>query len=272
VLTAGSLRGQVNDTSWTSALLAYRTPVTNTNPMVGSYTLLFSPLVTTLDHPPGSGIATTTVSAKAIIKMTGSLAEGTAVSHSATLSENGYWPLLVRLYRGQGLLIGWLQLPRDSEVITDSLPRWLCWIKPPSPQDRRYPAGFNTVLSAQLAKYTRPAAKQNAMEWAHGYLIAGGGDLTDSVTNQVVATNGLLLVTQAMLPQLKTTVAPATGLINGTFRHPGTGASTTFKAVLIQQPPASSDIATDSFAGGWFLGSRQGGSIRLVPVPPPNPD
>ena len=41
------------------------------------------------------------------ITLAGSLADGTAISQSSVVSQDGYWPLYVNLYGGKGSLWGW---------------------------------------------------------------------------------------------------------------------------------------------------------------------
>jgi hypothetical protein len=192
------------------------------------------------------------------------------------VTDLGDWPVYLPLYKGRGLLLGWLTMdtglqaaasPSPSQPAT---PPSVVWIKPTAPKDRYYPAGFRDNRRVTLARYVAPRTKQNAVEWLHGGLLAGGDTLSGIVTNRLLATNGQFQITRANLTGLQLAFTPNNGAWSGSFNHPDTKARVAFKGVLIQRTNPSANPDLPSFGGGWFLGATQGGWIRLQPIDPPS--
>jgi hypothetical protein len=277
-LTEGEVRGRLTDGSWDSSVRALRVSASKTNRFAGPYTVLLTAAPPTLNSPPGDGVATLSVAAAGTVKLTGTLADGTTVSYGTGLTEDGDWPVYISLYRGQGLLLGWLTMGASTQLgpaagdspAERSGAQSLVWIKPPVARDRYYATGFRDHRAVTLARYTAPRSTQNAVEWLHGGLLFGGDTFTGIYTNRFLATNGQFKIARAGLAGLQFTFTPNNGAWSGSFNHPDTKARVAFKGVLIQRTNPSANPDLPSFGGGWFLGATHGGWIRLQPMDPPS--
>ena len=74
----------------------------NRAPFAGNYTLVMPGYDGNSTLPAGDSFGTLKVSSAGQVKFVGTLADGTKVSQSATLSQAGYWPLHIPLYSGNG--------------------------------------------------------------------------------------------------------------------------------------------------------------------------
>ncbi len=141
------ITGTVSDNStFTSVLLADRAVFSGKNPCpwVGKYTVVFNPPVgNDTNLPSGSGNATFTVAASGVARMSGVLADGTKISVSAPVSEQGTWPLYEALYtKKQGACIGWVTFGSNN-----TLAATVDWYRPPMPKAKTFPLGFSTTVT-----------------------------------------------------------------------------------------------------------------------------
>jgi hypothetical protein len=251
---------------WTSSLLARAAAVGQSNSFAGTYTLLLEgcdddgACFSYAKVPYGDSPASVRVTSFGAIQMVGTLADGASISHSTTVSANGYWPLYVAPYGGRGILIGWLSFVDYGGV------SMVVWAKAPSaPGDSYYADGFSSPRAAALTPYTRPPSGQNAVNWTNGMVVVDSGDLPVKMTNQVAVVNNQLQTLSGSISNLTLAITPGSGLFQGSFVHPQTGRQTAFHGALVQSP--SNSYYMDS--GGWFLGpSGAGGTIRLKPSDP----
>jgi len=258
---ADQITGTVSDGSFTSDLTANRSTFNAvTNPATefqGYYTLLFEPGSTNADFPQGNGYGLVSVKAGGKIKLNGKLADGTKITQTGTVSDDGSWPVYIPFIKKQGLLSGWLTF--TNIVGVSDLSGTLAWTKPPSA--RLYPDGFTGTVTAVGALYTKPPAGTPALTVSNStcnvLFTAGGGNLSTVVSNSLTlnAANKL----SACVPdgsQYK--IVRASGLFTGNFRNPATGKRTKFKGVLLQR---------QNLGAGFFIGTNLTGSVTLVPVP-----
>lgn len=252
---------------WTSSLLAPAAATGRSNAFAGTYTLLVQGCFdgggcfNYAKMPYGDSAACVRVSPSGTIQMVGTLADGSLISQSTTVSANGYWPLYAAPYGGQGILIGWLGFV-DYEGISR-----VVWAKTPSARDSSYYAeGFTSTRLAALIPYTPPPAGQNAVNWTNGMVVLdNSGDVPARMTNQVVIANNQLQTQSGSISNLTLQIAPGSGLFLGSFTHPLTGRRTAFRGAVVQSPWESYFVES----GGWFLGpSGASGTIRLQPSEP----
>jgi hypothetical protein len=72
--------------------------------------------------------------------MTGILGDGTRISVSAPVSEDGTWPLYEALYsKKQGACVGWVSFDTNNTPSAT-----VDWYRPP---DRTFPLGFSTTVT-----------------------------------------------------------------------------------------------------------------------------
>lgn len=250
-----AIEGSVRYNAWWNAPLESDLAVP-TNAFAGSYTLVMDGSSDAALSPAGFGAATAVMDARANVSVSGTLADGTPISQATTISavRSGVplWPLYVPLYRGKGVLLGWM----GTNATTMPL-----WVKPPVANDRYYSNGFSMVSTTIVARYTPPKGSTNALNWTNGLAIIGGGNLPGPFTNRVVLTNNQLKVVSGSISNLTLSLSAANGSFNGSFRHPSTRAITPVRGALVQDPTAIHPLES----GGWFLGTNQGGFLRLEP-------
>jgi hypothetical protein len=140
-----SLTGVVSNTDpgnpWTAPLVAY---LATNSPAVPPEFFVMDILADT--NSPNSPQADSYVfimpSANGTTSMIGSLADGTAVSQTVSMSQNGTIPIYFSLYGGAGVAEGWVNLANDQPTgtITWAHPAGVITAQP-------YPQGFTNVVS-----------------------------------------------------------------------------------------------------------------------------
>ena len=228
----------------------------------------------------GKNIHTLKLSPERTLQLSGHLADGAILTHSSGISDEGWWPLYVSLYGDQGFLIGWINLATNDPA------RPLVWLKPAKPKNKFYPAGFSVqrpVLLSAFEPTLSTASLDTSLNWTKGILVVGGGNLPEVLTNRVAVTfretvtqsgavtvNRVTLsspltgsVTNNPLTNLSLTLDLLTPSFSGSFTHPATHRRTFFRGGRVDQPSYAETIPV--WGGGWFLGTNQGGFVRLEP-------
>ena len=137
-----AITGTVSGSGWSADLTANRelfNKKTNPAPFVGNYNLVFpGPNDGDPTHPQNDGTGTLSVSAAGQVKFKGVLGDGTKVSQSATLSQDGSWPFYIPLYKQGGQIIGWLNFDDANNISGQT-----SWIKLANPRNKAFPDGFD---------------------------------------------------------------------------------------------------------------------------------
>lgn len=245
--------GTVQATGWGADLFGYRAKsdaTTNPTP-VGNYTMVVEGCTNPAVAPAGYSIGTVAVAASGQVTFTETLADGTRVPLiSSSLSSDGLWPFYVSLYRGKGLLIGWVGLTNQTLVGMD-----LDWVKEAGAGGKYYPDGFAFETGVKGCKYVAPAGDKPLLNWSNGVVTLQDGDLTTILTNNITVTSkNRLRVTGTNTDMLTLTLTPSTGLFKGSFHPPGATKPVVFNAVVL------TDLG---WAGGFFLGTNQSGSVSI---------
>jgi hypothetical protein len=222
--------------------------------LTGPYTLLTDGLPGGAGVPTGHASGTVTVSPNGSVRTSGRLPDGTAFSHATALGVEGQWPLFAAPYPVRGLLLGWMGCNTNAPAQ---------WIKPSRPTDVFYPAGFALTKTVVVAKYTTPARGEPVLPWANGMVTVGGGNLTNILMNLVFLTNNQIKTLTGSISNLTLSVSANNGQITGRFIHPLTGKPTSLTGALVQDPAHIHPLG----GGGWFLGTNEGGFLRLEPSP-----
>jgi hypothetical protein len=247
------LTGTITDGTWTASLDARR-PVFNAQnpaPFAGNYTVIIPGISGSQSSPQGYGYGTLKIDATGKAKFVGSLADGTAVSQSATVSQDGNWPLFGSLYHGQGLL--WAPMIIDTSRASDDIHGPLSWLKAQQ-SAKYYGDGFDVEVTGIGSLYQKPAAGSRIIDLSSGTVSFAGGNLNnpfaDPITidtnNKVASQNGT---------KLTTTFATATGLFKGAATSPDSE-NVSFRGVSFQK---------GGTAYGYFLGTDQSGSVVVGP-------
>lgn len=126
---------------------------------------------TTLDYPQGTGVGTIRVSKAGLVILTGTLADGTAVSASGSLSQYLSVALFSPLYTSKGFISVPLQLD-SSGTASDMQPGMgpgALWSRPFMNTSHYYPYGWPEVIKVDMmgAKYVVTAG-QSCMRGSNG--------------------------------------------------------------------------------------------------------
>jgi hypothetical protein len=242
------ISGQVTDGSWTAQLLADRAvfnAVNNPAPQAGAYTLIISGTPGAIQGPAGNGFGTVKVNAAGRIIFAGTLADGTRLAQSATISKSGTWPLYSALYISEGSILGWLTFANRPG---DDINGQLSWTKLQQPSTRYYPGGFAFQPDAIGSKFTPPSTGTAALSFGAGIVALTDGNLVLSITNQItLGTNNR--VSNAGGTKVMLSLVPSTGLVTGTVIDPTTGGSIVVRGAILQK---------QNLGYGFFLGTSPG--------------
>lgn len=212
-------------------------------PLAGTYTVILPPDEANADAPFGYGFLTTTIAANGNFTAAGRLADGTAVTVSATTSGDGNIPLYASLYADKGSLLGWLN------VIDERVAGVVSWIKPAT-KSGSYREGFTLTIECLGGLYdkTQPTLPTEAV------LILNGANLADAieVTMHVGARSRITARTPGALVQIT-----ATGVFTGSVINPQTRRPIIFSGVLDQAAQAGfGSFQAGGLSGEVFLGAR----------------
>lgn len=194
----------------------------------GGYTVLLP----SADHrgaesPNGNGYGTLRVLAKNRILAALVLADGTRVSHSGFVDAQKAAQIYQRLYRSQGQLSGSFVFEEEAGVCDFS--GRLNWQRPPIPNSRRFPRGFeiDQPIIGSLYEPPAPGSPAAALVPGDGFVIFEyfdlGSDLTVSQPQVIVhwnERNQLQFVDNTPenpSERFRARVNVRTGLISGTY-------------------------------------------------------
>jgi hypothetical protein len=253
------ITGQITTTDWTGNALVVRRSTAASNAFAGRYSMLLMGHRDATDSPPGDSALAVTVNGPSSIRVSGMMADGAVVTLATGHSAEGMWPIYIPLYKGRGLVIGWINCQSNPA------PQAVMWVKS-ADAARYYPTGFSVEQEVALGRYLAPAAKQTATTWTQGRLLIGGGDLPTSLEAEVLVTNSLLKTLSGSVSNLSLTITKSNGRFGGTFMHPVTRKTTPFKGVLLQGLHWVQSAEQVTVGGGSFLGSNQGGWLWLEPA------
>ncbi|MEQ1748563.1 MAG: cadherin-like beta sandwich domain-containing protein [Prosthecobacter sp.] len=193
------------------------------------------------DSPQGDGYFTFNISANGTVMMVGKLADDTAVTVTAFLSQFNEWPIYQALYSDKGCIAATAQLD-DTQSDTDATAMDMVWFRP-TLNTQWYPYGWDEGILMDMfaSKYTpSPATVYTGLGALHPNLgntslVFTKGLLNFSVTKYVNLTPANLL-TRAPTTDTSFTFVPTftTGVLNGTFTH-SDGTKPKWQGVLMQK-------------------------------------
>jgi hypothetical protein len=255
---SGSMSGTVSDGAWASELTGYRSVFnsrTNPAPQIGRYTLIIPGTPGADDFPEGDGYGTLTINGNGLVVFAGTLADGTKVAQSVSISKSGQWPLYVSLYAGGGSVLGWLQFADNP---SNDVSGELNWIRPPIKTSKLYPGGFGMPSAAVGSLYVAPVGKDTrVLALTNGMDTLSGGNLSENSTNAVTLGFSSKVV-NAGSNKLTMIFALPSGLFTGTLVEAGTTRHITYSGVVLQKA---------NYGCGYFLGTNQSGSVLFSPAP-----
>jgi hypothetical protein len=252
-LAGGSdqITGTISDGNWTASVLANRALFDKTDhpaPQEGRYTFILpGDDGNAANQPGGDSFGTVTVDASGSVKVSGTLADGTTFSQKAPLSKNGWWPLYVPLYGGEGAIFGWVIFLESPEAdFTGSLN----WIKPALASAKYYPDGFALPRDVSGARYRPPTnSTDRILTFSDGRVRFSAGNLAEEF-EEPVSLGDNNKVTDGGPNKLTLSIAPSSGLITGRVTPPGTAGGVVFRGAVYQKL---------NYGAGFFLGIDQSG-------------
>ena len=255
--------GSLSSDTWTSALQGNLLFYSSRNPFPrsGRFTLSLQDTNTISPaRPNGAGFGIVRIVNSGAVAMSGLAADATPIAQSCGLSKTGDWPLYVPLYKGRGLLLGWLQVTNQSTSSIQSNTNSVFWIKTSGP-DKYYPDGFFVTLQAEGSTYNNLAAGGRLLSFSQGVAAFGGGDLfsQDLVTWDLVRvtqprTN--VFMAEQSFEKLTLSLNRANGTVSGRFVDLTTGLGAPIRAIVLQQ---------QNIAPGFFLSTNSSGFFILEP-------
>jgi hypothetical protein len=186
--------------------------------LAGTYTVVLPvPPGNNASLPGGNGYGSLTVSKTGVVKFTGKLGDGLAVSLAGSLDSNGIWHFLFfkaasKTTFGE-LLLGSVAFPPAASGTAGTL-SWYRTAQVNNP----YPAGFATSVPFVIGTYSAPAVSYPSAD-----LTFSGADAFASVTKTVgVSVRGKVDTITYSLPntglnRIIVNFTAATGLFSGTF-------------------------------------------------------
>lgn len=241
----------------------------NPCPRAGQYNLIID-----LGPSHGQGVAAVTVSNTGACTGTGNLSDGTPFTFSApilnsngsltSIGTDGAFYFAVSLYRGTGLIAGRVQF--SAAVTPASLTGSMVWVRQPAKPGVIFLAGgVSNFGGIYGSRYTAPAPNTR--------LDAAFNPLGTCTMSAFSATPAFGTVMQTIMLSvlhkfsytppnanlIALTVAPATGMITGTFKYTETSAKTAVKAVFVRHPAG--------YVGfyGFVLGTTGSAPFRVIP-------
>ena len=254
---ADQITGTVLSSGWQADLTADRSMFNAlTNPATqfrGRYHLAVPPATNDPASPGGYGIASLTIDSGGLGRLSGSLSDGNVMAQTMSLGKTGRWPFYASLYSGKGSVFGWLQLTNDTGSLRPA--GRVTWTKTSLP-GRYYPAGFTNRVELISSLFSLPARGQRLLDLTNALFKVFGGNLAmETNSTLTITTNNQALVTSTNIPRLIVTIAPTTGLVSGSFTHPGTLRATPFKAIVLPRQKT---------AFGWFPGTNLSGGLSII--------
>jgi hypothetical protein len=252
--SSDQITGSVSNGTWLANLTSHRASFDGKSlvaTQAGHYTIIIPGTNSSPDLPWADGYGTVTVTTTGRISLVGSLADGTKITQSTSLSTNGQWPLFVPLYSGKGSLVSWATF---TNLIQTAVSGNLTWIKPASSAVKYYPAGFTNQTQIVGFVYQQPAKGISVLEFSGGSVAFDGGNLAQSFANYVLldANNR---VNNLGANKLTMAVTLLTGAFRGTVTDPLSLKSIPFGGVIVQ---------SENRGSGNFLGSDQSGEVRFA--------
>jgi hypothetical protein len=248
-----------NDNSWTAQLVANRAvfnATTNPCPQAGTYTLLIPGTPGATQSPAGDGFGTVTVTRAGLVTLAGTLADGTSVSQSTTLSKSGQWALYAPAYAfGRGSILGWLTFSNAPGSDLDGL---LSWIRPVQPPATAFIMGFTVTTEAVGSLYTPPSNGNPILNLGTGNVALSDGALAQSFTNQIQL-NANNTVVNLSNNGLQLTFNTGNGAFSGNAQDPATSKWLSIKGIVLQK---------QNSGGGFFLNQNQSGEVYIEATSP----
>jgi hypothetical protein len=242
------ITGEVSGNGWTAQLLADRAAFNSKSAppsdWVGKDTLLLT-TETNSSTAVGDIFGSVTVTKSGGVQWSGTLPDGSKVTQTSALSQDGVWPFYAAPYGGSGSLLGWLQVTNDDSNIEGS-----AVLVVPAGKSGLYPSGLTNDLDAAGSSVTGSIGALSSSA-----VVLSGGSLVSSLTNNV-----MIFGKSGQNGTLQLSVNAKTGLFTGSVVDPNNSSQKlSFQGALLEK---------SGIGGGFFLNAdkNQGGKVSLSPA------
>jgi hypothetical protein len=249
--TTNVLRGTIgNGTNWVNSLVANRClyNTKSATPLAGNtYTFVLPTPADSWGTNDATVYAygTVSISAAGAVKLTGSLPDGTKIAQKSTLAQNGSWPLCLQLYKGTGLLAGWVTCQ------TNELTGLTRWVRPADAKAHCYAQGLDYPAELHSSRYNANAA--SFLGFTNGLVEFRDGNLVNTFSNKVEIVAGPKVINHSD-NKLTLKFTKPSGQFSGSVTPPGATRAVPFKGVVLQN---------QNFGAGYFLGTNAPGAVTL---------
>ena len=200
------------------------------------------------NSPGGDGYALITNKA-GTVTITGALADGTALSQTVPVAQDGYVPIYANLYSSKGLLLGWINLD-----LTNTAGVSLTWIHPGTTSGL-YKNGFtNVLLTNQVLLSPWTNSTGNFDDLTNLLTFETITDTNTVITNIAVNVTAAGKMTETGTKTVIGSITPKTGLLTVTI---GSGAS--------KETGRGAILLNAANGGGYFLTKTNAGAVILQP-------
>lgn len=223
----GKIAEGAEEVAFSAVRLKWTSTVKPSASRVGLFNAALQPEVPAVDPvpvPEGTGYLIQSVSTTGTVTLGGKLADGTALTGSASLGPDGQVPIHLLLYSTTGSVQGWAVIDDDADGTVSGA---LDWYKMPQPSKvvtRIYKNGFPLhALNITGAKYLKPGAGAiilgiPAAPLPNARLTLELGGIDTALVNDFTITTANAAQAPTPNPQtLQVTLTAATGLFTGSF-------------------------------------------------------
>ncbi len=248
----GTISSYKNGTLWTAPLVSDLATFSGVNPAPTNYrgysTFVIPGFTNPASGPIGYGYGTVNVTNNGTITLAGATADNAALSQSVPVSKDGYWPLYVSLYGGNGEVMGWLNFATTNNTPVGTV----SWIKT-GWTNAIFAGGFTNQADIIASQYLRPT-NTTILDFNYGFgsLTLSNASGSFGMTNDVLlAYNNVVYTSDATT---KAAFTLGSGLFKGSFFNPNTHLTNSFTGVVLQH---------QNVAAGAFVEPAQSGSVYL---------
>ena len=244
----------------------------NTGGLSAKYTAAFagaSPLSSAQNGqavaiPPGHGIATLSVSSRGIVKVAGTMQDGSKFKYANAVSRRNVLPLFLLTDKKRGSVSGSVAF-RDLPQTSDLDGAGLLWFKPAG--RGRYPQGWpngvqtNAVGSQYVATRGQtafPDLSQPDLDGNAKIRAQGGGLPALVAAHMNIFSNNKVQIAGANAARLSAKIKTKTGMMSVKFDHPAQKKPASVNAVILQK---------QEVGFGFFLGPNDAGEAEIVKKP-----
>jgi hypothetical protein len=252
---ADRIFGTLSDGTWNANLQGDRAVFnskTNLAPLAGNYTIIIPGEDGDPSIPAGHGCGTVKVDGSGKVTFAGTLADGTKVTQSSSISKLGAWPFYASLSKGAGSVMSWLAFENRS---SDDIHGNVNWIKQANPLSPMYPAGFTYQSEALGSAYVPPAIGSNVLGLATATVNFEGGNLGTGFINYLTLGLASKVVNNSS-NALTMTFTLTSGAFKGKVTNPANNQSLSFNGVVLPKMNAGY---------GYALGTNQSSAVTFGP-------